>query len=199
MDELGHAPCVQLGCGHVFNLQCVRARLDARWPGARISFGYLNCPLCAQPVTHPGLNRQLAPHRRLQEEVRAKAMERLVVEGMQADPPLLAPAHRFFRQPLAYAQATLAFYLCSQCHKPYFGGKQACDAEDVGRALHETRNKRQRKNRSPPPATGGSKINNGGSNNDGELVAIANGGGKENEDSEESDAEASVFDPSQLR
>lgn len=54
---LGQAPVVVLACSphvrHMFHLECVRLTLTRRWAGAAIDFGFLNCPLCVQPIRHP--------------------------------------------------------------------------------------------------------------------------------------------------
>lgn len=50
-DRLCAAPCVQLGCGHLLHYHCVRAVLEKRWPGPRILFRFMNCPLCNVPVS----------------------------------------------------------------------------------------------------------------------------------------------------
>ena len=41
VEDLESAPCILLSCGHIFHYECVRAKLRARWPGARISFDFM--------------------------------------------------------------------------------------------------------------------------------------------------------------
>ena len=45
-EELREGPCVQLECGHTFHMQCISTLLSTKWHGARITFGFLQCPLC---------------------------------------------------------------------------------------------------------------------------------------------------------
>eukprot|EP00657_Telonema_sp_P-1_P011761 TRINITY_DN7289_c0_g1_i1.p2 TRINITY_DN7289_c0_g1~~TRINITY_DN7289_c0_g1_i1.p2 ORF type:complete len:195 (+),score=50.13 TRINITY_DN7289_c0_g1_i1:166-750(+) len=42
--DLGSAPCIVLGCGHVFHAHCIRGQLQKGYSGARITFGHLGCP-----------------------------------------------------------------------------------------------------------------------------------------------------------
>lgn len=48
-------PAIRLGCGHTFHVSCVKQKLSRRWPGARITFGFLTCPLCHTLMDHPAL------------------------------------------------------------------------------------------------------------------------------------------------
>ena len=45
-EPLGQAPTVRLTCGHAFHYGCVKRILDGRWNGARMTFGFMGCPLC---------------------------------------------------------------------------------------------------------------------------------------------------------
>ena len=48
--ELGAEPCVKLGCGHVFHLNCIRTIIENKWSGARIVFKFMHCPSCNQEM-----------------------------------------------------------------------------------------------------------------------------------------------------
>ena len=50
VSGLGTEPCIRLGCGHVFHLNCVKSILENRWTSPRITFGFMNCPSCKQPM-----------------------------------------------------------------------------------------------------------------------------------------------------
>lgn len=125
-DSLRDAPCLQLRCGHVFHASCLELKLEKRWPTARISFAFATCPLCAEDIYHPLLQRWLEPLAVLQEQLTKRYMERLKIEAMLDVPALTDPSSEYFEQPLAYARQTLNYYLCSKCSKPYFGGLRAC-------------------------------------------------------------------------
>jgi hypothetical protein len=60
-DALRDAPCLQLGCGHVFHTSCLEMKLEKRWPTARISFTFASCPLCGVEISHPLLQRLTEP------------------------------------------------------------------------------------------------------------------------------------------
>eukprot|EP00347_Sterkiella_histriomuscorum_P006454 403352716 len=46
-EELGQAPVAQLNCKHMFHQKCLATILKNRYSTLRISFGYLDCPVCA--------------------------------------------------------------------------------------------------------------------------------------------------------
>jgi hypothetical protein len=74
-EEIGAAPAIRLGCGHVIHRQCGVDRIRAGWPGLPISFNHLQCALCGQSgrpadergsmqaavMAHPSLAAELAP------------------------------------------------------------------------------------------------------------------------------------------
>ncbi|KAJ4457174.1 putative E3 ubiquitin-protein ligase MYCBP2 [Paratrimastix pyriformis] len=113
IDQLGAAPCIQLRCGHIFHLRCVREKIAKRWTGYRITFGFLECPLCKQPFEHPALAGDLAPVLELRQKV-------------QVHMARLPPFRWAFCSVPAFAMHKMAFFLCSRCHKPYFSGAAQC-------------------------------------------------------------------------
>ena len=54
-------PALVLGCGHSFHASCIKRMLTLRWPKARITFGFMGCPLCKVPVDHPSLEALTTP------------------------------------------------------------------------------------------------------------------------------------------
>ncbi len=104
-----------LACGHVFHHACVVKKLRERWPHARITFGFMSCPLCKKRMEHPALAAELAPCVSLLEDVRGKALQRLEFEGLKKDPDVAAPAGRYFNRPADYAMDKFAYYPCYQC------------------------------------------------------------------------------------
>ena len=52
VESLGSCPSVQLRCGHVFHYNCVLEKLRKQWPGSRIVFTFLECPLCKEQISH---------------------------------------------------------------------------------------------------------------------------------------------------
>ena len=71
VESLQMAPCCRLDCGHVFHHHCLTEKLQNAWPGARISFGYLNCPLCKVRISHPSLKPVLGPALRVLRKVKS--------------------------------------------------------------------------------------------------------------------------------
>lgn len=116
----------------MFHYHCLRTKLDKRWPGARITFGFLECPTCKGDIDAPMLHSILEPMRQLREEIATKAVERLKIEGLDKDHRLSDPQNpKYFRNPRAFSLDALAYYICYQCTKPYFGGQRRC--EDAAR------------------------------------------------------------------
>jgi E3 ubiquitin-protein ligase MYCBP2 len=125
-DSLGAAPCIQLSCGHIFHVGCMRQRIDAGWPGAAISFSFLNCPLCGVEADHPALEAKTRRMRQLREAVHKEAAAAVVREGMTKDRELCDPAGPFKSDRAKYGVHKFQFLMCSKCKLPYFAGRRAC-------------------------------------------------------------------------
>jgi len=126
-EDFSVAPTIQLHCNHYFHFSCIKQKVDKKWPGARINFGFLACPLCKADIKHPSLDVTLKPSLDLRDEVQRKARERLKMENMENDKRLFEPSDRYYKQPLAYAMDVFAFYPCAKCQRPYFGGMRKCE------------------------------------------------------------------------
>ena len=150
VDDLRSAPCISLACGHVFHYSCVTARLDARWPTPHISFEFMGCPLCSEPISHRVLSKRLKPLNRLRSEVLALASHLLRNDRLadqipkdddennneddNNDDAIDNPKEEIVSSADVEAfAASQTFYLCSTCHHPYHGGAVACGpAADAG-------------------------------------------------------------------
>jgi E3 ubiquitin-protein ligase MYCBP2 len=123
------APCIRLeGCGHVFHADCIRRMLAAGWSGPRITFGFMGCPLCKARIAHPSLRDLLEPLAKLEATVRSKALLRLSYENADKAPELSDPLSAFYKDPAGYAMHRFAYYRCSKCEAPYYGGEARCGA-----------------------------------------------------------------------
>lgn len=123
---LSGAPCIQLGCGHVFHLHCVAQRIKSGPPGARLTFAFLDCPACKQgPISHWALESTLQPWIALKRSVEEMAVARLRFEKLEKDVASSPHANKPNAQ-LEYAMDRFAYYECTKCKKPYFGGMRAC-------------------------------------------------------------------------
>eukprot|EP01113_Clastostelium_recurvatum_P028125 TRINITY_DN3404_c0_g1_i3.p1 TRINITY_DN3404_c0_g1~~TRINITY_DN3404_c0_g1_i3.p1 ORF type:complete len:759 (-),score=94.38 TRINITY_DN3404_c0_g1_i3:10-2286(-) len=127
-ETLHAAPCVRLDCGHIFHFECVRKKIRTCWSGTRITFGFLDCAVCQQPMGHPALREDLAPMLALRECVRAKAIGRLAFSGgMRKDAD--STTNRWLGDPAGYAMHRFSYFLCFICRQPYFGGERVCEGE----------------------------------------------------------------------
>ena len=131
-ESLGQAPCIQLRCGHVFHHACIKTKLDKRWPTPRVTFYFMSCPLCNAQIDHPALAPTLAPLLALRQQVQQKASDRLSFEGNQNDQPL-QKGGKYEGRPADYAMDLYAYYICSHCHQPYFGGRRQCEEAAAAR------------------------------------------------------------------
>ncbi|GAB6023050.1 hypothetical protein CHUAL_007142 [Chamberlinius hualienensis] len=131
-EALSCAPAIQLGCGHVFHLQCCRKVLTKKWTGPRITFGFSLCPICKNPIEHTVLKDLLEPVQVLFEDVRRKALMRLEYEGLHKAEAITTPGARFYEDPAGYAMERYAYYVCYTCQKAYYGGEVRCDIEAGG-------------------------------------------------------------------
>uniref|UniRef100_A0A914IC61 RCR-type E3 ubiquitin transferase n=1 Tax=Globodera rostochiensis TaxID=31243 RepID=A0A914IC61_GLORO len=137
-ERLGEAPCVQLRCLHFFHWRCVRTALEKRWPGPRISFRFMQCPLCKGNIEHPAFEDLLVPLKELENDVKRKARLRLEYErgGGWGTAPA-GTSSESARDESALLETALDKYMyvqCSRCLKAYFGGESQCQLglEEVG-------------------------------------------------------------------
>jgi hypothetical protein len=128
VEAIKSAPAVKLRCGHMFHYECVRRKVAPGWVSSRITFAFLECPLCAAHISHPALLKLTAPHAALFDVVRGKALERLEIMKERDAKELLDPASAYYGKPDKYAMARYCYYPCFKCKKPYYGGEKACGA-----------------------------------------------------------------------
>lgn len=102
-ESLLAAPCIQLGCRHIFHAHCVRAVLERRWIGGRITFNFAQCPICKLPIKHASLTEMLQPIEELFNDVQRKALMRLEYEGLAGCEAITTPGGRFYNNPVGLA------------------------------------------------------------------------------------------------
>eukprot|EP01084_Bolivina_argentea_P011645 21770_1 len=134
VDPLRAAPCVKLTCKHYFHFMCLWQKIDRKWPAARITFGFLNCPLCKTYIHHPALDDITKKYYDLKEEIQKDAIERVKLEGLSKDKRMADPNSPYYKNLPKFALDRLAFYPCSKCKKPYFGGMKACEEAGLEQA-----------------------------------------------------------------
>eukprot|EP00457_Paulinella_chromatophora_P000316 gb/GEZN01000316.1/.p1 GENE.gb/GEZN01000316.1/~~gb/GEZN01000316.1/.p1 ORF type:complete len:1660 (-),score=215.21 gb/GEZN01000316.1/:6-4985(-) len=135
VEDLNSAPAVYLNCRHVYHYTCVKTKLETKWPGARINFDFRCCPQCKARIVHPAFKAELAPIDLLQDEVEAKALDRLRYEGKQKDAAVNNKGGEYFGNELGYAMKCFLFYTCFKCEKPYFAGGYQC--QEAGGAYNK--------------------------------------------------------------
>ena len=134
VDPLRAAPCVSLECGHLFHFMCLWQKIDRKWPAARITFGFLNCPLCKQEIHHPALDDITNKYYALKAEIQKDAVEHVKIEGLHKDKRMTDKDSQYYKNMPKFAMDRLAFYPCSKCKKPYFGGMKACEEAGLEQA-----------------------------------------------------------------
>lgn len=125
-EVLRKQSCVQLGCNHIFHIDCLKMKISSGGSAARILFNQIECPLCKKHMVHPALLVELQPHRASFQKIKEKCLQRLKFEGLEKD-PLLLPGGRFEGDQLGFAMKKFAYYSCYKCNEPYFGGHRACE------------------------------------------------------------------------
>ena len=130
-EDLCEGPCVQLECGHVFHYGCIEEKLRYRWElqGPRISFAFMNCPLCREPMRSPVIAPIVKPLLKLKETVEKMVLLRLEYENL-ANHDSLKKGGAFYKDKVGFGMHTFAYYECSKCSNPYYGGRHEC-ADDL--------------------------------------------------------------------
>lgn len=128
VDDLKSAPCILLDCGHVFHFECVKSKIASGWSGYRISFGFLDCALCKQQMSHVALKDVLKPWLDLLQQVKEKAVARFHVLKLEDTPEVKDRKSPFFKSPEKYSMYRFSYFKCFKCKKPYYGGERACEA-----------------------------------------------------------------------
>ena len=127
VDPLSSESCIKLECNHIFHYNCILNKLNKKWPSARITFNFLNCPLCKKEMCHESLNNIKKEHIKLKNDIIKMGIERLKFEELLNDPRLTNKESRYYNNVNQFALDRLAFYLCNKCNSPYFGGMKSCD------------------------------------------------------------------------
>eukprot|EP00931_Biecheleriopsis_adriatica_P073221 TRINITY_DN47550_c0_g1_i1.p1 TRINITY_DN47550_c0_g1~~TRINITY_DN47550_c0_g1_i1.p1 ORF type:complete len:584 (-),score=93.40 TRINITY_DN47550_c0_g1_i1:21-1772(-) len=135
-EPLSGAPCIRLACGHVLHQHCVEAMIKkGRQSGRRLTFKSITCPLCQTLMRHPSVDALAKDQQAMYHKVRRKALQRWIVEQRK---PILRENDPAEEDKIArIAMSKMAFFDCSQCHEPYYGGEVECggvqeqDEEDL--------------------------------------------------------------------
>ena len=88
ISGLGDSPSIQLGCKHIFHVDCIKNKIQLKWSGPRITFLFKTCPTWKTDIDaphHAEINRLLTEACDLEKEITKKAVERAKVEGLHND------------------------------------------------------------------------------------------------------------------
>jgi hypothetical protein len=130
VETLQEAPCLEISCGHVFHAHCLEEKLAKRWPTARITFNFLDCPLCSQEIQHPLLSAKIHAAYKYREVLESRFLERMKLEGLDEHEALITESSKYYKKPLEWCRENLTYYECFKCRKPYFGGLKECAGAD---------------------------------------------------------------------
>lgn len=120
---------LNLACQHTYCCDCLRGQLSARWPGQRVTFGYLNCGICRQPLEHEEATAELAPHHALKQKVAAAALEGFREDGLFSELSQELGRWPSDQEARDRAGEVMAVQLCGGCGKPYCAGRVDCAAQ----------------------------------------------------------------------
>ena len=129
IDYLGAMPCVELGCKHIFHIECIQKRLSFRWLSPRITFSFLNCSKCKQLMRADHcqlINYELQKSLAFKRDVEQKALVRAQHEGIDKDARVRQPGGDYYNDLSGWSMFKLAYYQCFKCKNPYYGGMKDC-------------------------------------------------------------------------
>lgn len=117
--------CV-LACGHTVCEECLQSQLTQRWPGDRVTFGYLSCGVCRAQLAHESITQQLQNHWNLMVKVAEVALRGARDNGLMnvlytGSRELITPESE--RQ---YALDRMVVHQCSECQDPFCAGVVDC-------------------------------------------------------------------------
>eukprot|EP00347_Sterkiella_histriomuscorum_P002844 403366583 len=130
-DELGQAPVAQLNCKHIFHSKCLATIFKNKYSTLRISFGYLDCPICGvymQSAQCPKIKNTLIQERDFKRRVEQLAVSTAQREGIFQEQEYIEK-EELQKNQNEYAMRKLAMYKCFQCERLYCGGRRDCEAE----------------------------------------------------------------------
>mmetsp|Transcript_12369 Transcript_12369/g.34288 ORF Transcript_12369/g.34288 Transcript_12369/m.34288 type:complete len:528 (-) Transcript_12369:1191-2774(-) len=121
---------IALGCGHRWHLACIKQQLEHGKPShaKRLLFNGCQCAKCGSFCDHPKLEHMTRPTDDLREKV-----DELIVEQLRVDAPAGWRRNGSDRTALMdQGRRKYAFFLCSNCNEPYFGGTVECADQQEG-------------------------------------------------------------------
>lgn len=119
---------LQLECSHSFCQGCIHQQLQARWHGPRMSFAYLGCALCREPIRNSVLKPQIAMHLELQQQAQEVALKQFHRDGLVAELETRLGRKVDNAEILLHAVEEMAVFQCCDCKEAYCAGRMDCAA-----------------------------------------------------------------------
>lgn len=140
LDPLESHRVITLSCGHKWHYGCIVEQLLIAQPTPkdRILFTGCQCAKCGSICDHQDLQNITRSTDLLRGKVESSLCQQLALEKpdfwkkAQHDP-------KYLRSTLDHALRKYAFYLCSNCHEPYFGGTVDCANVIANEENHDER------------------------------------------------------------
>jgi len=117
---------LSLDCRHTMCQECLDAQLNARWPGSRMTFGYLRCGVCRTSLGHESVQYRLKGHWQLRRQVVDVAVQRFQQDGLDTELRGSLGRAATAEEEEAHAEAQMVVYPCKDCNKPYCAGQAHC-------------------------------------------------------------------------
>lgn len=128
---------LELACGHQWHTKCITEQLEHAQPSfsRRLLFSGCRCAICGAFCEHEELEHLTRTTDSLREKV-----DELIAEQLQVDVPEVWKKHETVSSKekaklIEEGRRTYAFYLCSSCREPYFGGTIECADQDEGERI----------------------------------------------------------------
>jgi len=121
-EELSAKPIIQLGCGHSFHKDCMRAQIQKSPGSGPISIKHLCCPLCDKMIEEDygdsDMHHEIHNGNRTRIELIQRSLRQLQIDNIT--PP------EDVKDPGVYAMDLYNYYNCEKCRSIYYGGKREC-------------------------------------------------------------------------
>ena len=125
VEEVGQN-LLYLDCQHSICRSCIKGQLNARWPDKQISFNFLKCPMCREPLRHPELADAILVHTRFQTHVQELCLKKCLQDVLIADLGKLVEINR--SEAIEVCCREVACFLCEECSEPFAAGRADCGA-----------------------------------------------------------------------
>jgi len=96
-----------------------------------VTFGYLGCGVCRQPLEHEEVTAELARHHGLRQKAEQVATDQFREDGLDRELGLELGHYPTDDEVRSRAEDAMVVYLCTDCGEPYCAGRADCAAQLV--------------------------------------------------------------------